>query len=157
MRLKVNNSGIWEITHFEEQHTHDFVKPEDSHFLKSNRRLTYQQKQLLHDVSDINVGPVRAFKVMKQTHGGYENVGASEVECKNFKRDLSSIIGEGDVDLVIEKLSKKREYLPDYTFEYYEDEHDMLSGLFWADEEGKRNYMAFGDAVGFDATYRTNK
>ncbi|KAL4582165.1 hypothetical protein LXL04_006707 [Taraxacum kok-saghyz] len=157
VRLKLNNLGIWEITHFEEQHTHDFVKPEDSHFLKSNRRLTYQQKQLLHDVSGINVGPVRAFKVMKQTQGGYENVGASEVECKNFKRDLSSIIGEGDVDLVLEKLSRKREYLPDYTFEYYEDEHDMLSGLFWADEEGKRNYMAFGDAVGFDATYRTNK
>ncbi|KAL4567248.1 hypothetical protein LXL04_022825 [Taraxacum kok-saghyz] len=156
VRLKLNNLGIWEITHFEEQHTHDFVKLEDSHFLKSNRRLTYQQKQLLHDVSGINVGPVRAFKVMKQTQGGYENVGASEVECKNFKRDLSSIIGEGDVDLVLEKLSRKREYLPDYTFEYYEDEHDMLSGLFWADEEGKRNYMAFGDAVGFDATNRTN-
>ncbi|KAL4554471.1 hypothetical protein LXL04_039301 [Taraxacum kok-saghyz] len=157
VRLKVNNSGIWEITDFEEQHTHDFVKPEDSHFLKSNRQLTYQQKQLLHDVSGINVGPVRAFKVMKQTQGGFENVGASEVECKNFKRDLSLLIGEGDVDLVIEKLSKKWEYLPDYTFEYYEEEQEMLSGLFWADEEGKRNYMAFGDAVGFDATYRTNK
>ncbi|KAL4591663.1 hypothetical protein LXL04_004633 [Taraxacum kok-saghyz] len=157
VRLKLNNFGIWEITHFEEQHTHDFFKPEDSHFLKSNRRLTYQQKQLLHDVSGINVGPVRAFKVMKQTQGGYENVGASEVECKNFKRDLSSIIGEGDVDLVLDKLSRKREYLPNYTFEYYEDEHEMLSGLFWADEEGKRNYMAFGDPVGFDATYRTNK
>ncbi|KAL4556701.1 hypothetical protein LXL04_034858 [Taraxacum kok-saghyz] len=117
VRLKLNNFGIWEITHFEEQHTHDFVKPEDSHFLKSNRRLTYQQKQLLHDVAGINVGPVRAFKVMKQTHGGYEKVGASEIEYK----------------------------------------HDMLSGLFWADEEGKRNYMTFADAVGFDATYRTNK
>ncbi|KAL4566585.1 hypothetical protein LXL04_030703 [Taraxacum kok-saghyz] len=157
IRLKVSNLGGWEVTHFEEKHTHDFVKPEDAHFLKSNRRLTYQQKQLLHDVSGINMGPVRAFKLMKQNHGGYENVGASEVECKNFKRDLTSIIGEGDVDLVIEKMSKKREYLHDYSFDFFEDADGVLSGLFWADEESKRNYMAFGDVVGFDATYRTNK
>ncbi|KAL4554150.1 hypothetical protein LXL04_037305 [Taraxacum kok-saghyz] len=65
-----NGSGRWEVTHFEEKHTHDFVKPEDAHFLKSNRRLTYQQKQLLHDVSGINMGPVRAFKLMKQNQGG---------------------------------------------------------------------------------------
>ncbi|KAL4561404.1 hypothetical protein LXL04_033570 [Taraxacum kok-saghyz] len=114
-------------------------------------------EQLLHDVSGINVGPVRAFKVMKQTQGGFENVGSSAVECKNFKRDLILLIGEGGVDLVIEKLSKKMENSPDYTFEYYEDKHEMLSGLFWADEEGKRNYMPFGDAVEFDAIYRTNK
>ena len=88
---------------------------------------------------------------------GYENEGAREVECKNFKRDLTSIIGEGDVDLVIEKMIKKREYLHDYTFDFCEDADGVLSGLFWADEESKRNYMAFGDVVGFDATYRTNK
>ncbi|KAL4565571.1 hypothetical protein LXL04_029673 [Taraxacum kok-saghyz] len=151
IRLKVDDSLRWEITHFEEKHTHDFVKPEDAHFLKSNMRLTYQQKQLIHDVSGINMGPVKAFKLMKQSYGGYEHVGASEVE------DLSSIIGEGDVDLVIEKLSRKREYLTDYTFEFCEDADGVLSGLFWVDEESKRNYVAFGDVVGFDATYRTNK
>ncbi|KAL4579766.1 hypothetical protein LXL04_015931 [Taraxacum kok-saghyz] len=152
IRLKVDGSGRWEITHFEEKHTHDFVKPEDAHFLKSNRRLTYQQKQLLHDVSGINIGPVRAFKLMKQSQGG-----VSEVECKIFKSDFISIVGEGDVDLVIDKLSKKMEYLHDYTFEFCEDSDGVLSGLFWADEESKRNYTAFGQVVGFDATYRTNK
>nr|GFC02102.1 hypothetical protein [Tanacetum cinerariifolium] len=36
-------------------------------------------------------------------------------------------------------------------------EDKKLSGLFWADETAKRNYIAFGDIVGFDATFRTHK
>ncbi|KAL4573404.1 hypothetical protein LXL04_020208 [Taraxacum kok-saghyz] len=116
-----------------------------------------KQLQRYLEMDPINMGPTRDFKLMKQTQGGYENVGASEVECKNFERDLISIIGEGDVDLVIEKLSRKRKYLNDCTFEFCEDADGVISGLFWADEESKRNYVPFGDVVGFDATYRTNK
>ncbi|CAH1453886.1 unnamed protein product [Lactuca virosa] len=93
--------------HFEEKHTHELVNPEDFHFLKSNRRLTYHQKQLIHDVSNINIGPVRAFKILKQTQGGFLNVGATEVECKNLKRDWIKYIGENDADMVIDKLKKR--------------------------------------------------
>lgn len=102
------------------------------------------------------MGPVTAFKVLKQTQGRFENVGATQVEFKNFKRDWNSIIGEGNVDFVIENLSKKKEYIQDFSFDTYEDSDGRLSGLFWADEEAKRNYSVFGDVVGFDATYRTN-
>ncbi|XP_023748454.1 protein FAR1-RELATED SEQUENCE 5-like [Lactuca sativa] len=122
----------------------------------SRRRLTYHQKQLVNDVSDINIGPVRAFKILKQTQGRFVNVGVTEVECKNLKRDMITYIGESDADMVIEKLTKKKEYLHDFNFEYCVDSEENLCGLFWADEEAKRNYSVFGD-VGFDATYRTNK
>lgn len=106
--MKVNDENLWVVKYFEEKHTHELVNPEDFVFLKSNRRLTYHQKQLVNDVSDINIGPVRAFKILKQTQGGFVNVGATEIECKNLKRDMITYIGESDADMVIEKLTKKR-------------------------------------------------
>ncbi|CAH1432828.1 unnamed protein product [Lactuca virosa] len=72
----------------------------------SRRRLTYHHKQLVHDVSDINIGPVRAFKILKQTQGGFVNVGATEVECKNLKRDMITYIGESDADMLGSHMSK---------------------------------------------------
>ncbi|KAI3773752.1 hypothetical protein L1987_48284 [Smallanthus sonchifolius] len=59
--------------------------------------------------------------------------------------------------MIVRTLSDKKEFLPDYSFEFSVDEKGALTGLFWADEECKRNYMAFGDVISFDATFNTNK
>ncbi|GJV89733.1 FAR1-related sequence 5-like protein, partial [Tanacetum coccineum] len=40
---------------------------------------------------------------------------------------------------------------------YHKAVNDELSRMFWADETMKCNYIAFGDVVSFDATYRTNR
>ncbi|XP_021980319.1 protein FAR1-RELATED SEQUENCE 2-like [Helianthus annuus] len=37
-------------------------------------------------MSKLNLGPVKAFNVMKTCFGGFEDVGASKVEFKNYKR-----------------------------------------------------------------------
>ncbi|KAI3700679.1 hypothetical protein L2E82_45316 [Cichorium intybus] len=94
---------------------------------------------------------------MKESRGGFDKTGATQTDAKNFKRDWNAFIGENDADMVIEKLNKKKEYFQDFSFEYSVGNDGKLTGLFWADEEAKRNYFAFGDVVGFDATYRTNK
>ncbi|WOG92428.1 hypothetical protein DCAR_0311694 [Daucus carota subsp. sativus] len=46
---------------------------------------------------------------------------------------------------------------PHFRFEYRTDSHNHLTQLFWADGDGRKNYEVFGDAVSFDATYRTNR
>ncbi|GJV72985.1 RNA-directed DNA polymerase, eukaryota [Tanacetum coccineum] len=55
-------------------------------------------------------GPVRAFKLMKEMYGRFENVGATATDCKNFRRDLNLFIGDRDAQMVVEKLEnlKKR-------------------------------------------------
>lgn len=157
MKIGVDVDKKWTISYIEELHNHELVNEEDIYFLKSERRLTYSQKRMIHDLSNINIGPNTAYKLLKQSRGGFENTGATETDAKNFKRDWNSFIGQSDADMVIEKLNKKKEFLQDFSFEYTVGSDGSLTGLFWADEEAKRNYFAFGDVVGFDATYRTNK
>ncbi|XP_021986461.1 protein FAR1-RELATED SEQUENCE 2-like [Helianthus annuus] len=78
--------GSWKVYKFVEEHNHDLVKCPDKDFLPTERHLTQFQKHVIHSMSKLNLGPVKAFNVMKTCFGGFEDVGASKVEFKNYKR-----------------------------------------------------------------------
>ncbi|XP_035835705.1 protein FAR1-RELATED SEQUENCE 2-like [Helianthus annuus] len=59
--------------------------------------------------------------------------------------------------MVINRMTDKKQYLADYSFEYFVDDGKRLTGLFWADGLCKLNYMEFGDVISFDATFKTNR
>ncbi|XP_063941365.1 protein FAR1-RELATED SEQUENCE 5-like [Daucus carota subsp. sativus] len=83
---------------------------------------------------------------------------ASASDFKNFKRDMRARIGPHDADMILDKFSGK--YVTSkktFYYEYKQDNDGHLTGLFWADAIGKRNYSIFGDTLSFDPTYRTNK
>nr|KAJ0226470.1 hypothetical protein LSAT_V11C100043550 [Lactuca sativa] len=90
---------------------------------------------------------------MNESRGGFENTRATGTDTENFKRDWIGYIGEKDADFMINKLMNKK----DFSFDYSVGSNRELTVLFWADEEAKRNYFAFGDVLGFNATYRINK
>ncbi|XP_035842205.1 protein FAR1-RELATED SEQUENCE 5-like [Helianthus annuus] len=91
---------------------------------------------------------------MRKRYGGFENVGATVDDCKNFRTRINSYIGEYDADMVINRLTDKKQYLVDFSFEYSVDEDKWLTGLFWADGLCKRNFMEFRDVISFDAISR---
>ncbi|XP_022023459.1 protein FAR1-RELATED SEQUENCE 5-like [Helianthus annuus] len=129
----------------------------DKHFLPTERHLTQLQKHVIHNMSKLNLGPVKAFNVMKTCFGGFEDVGASKVEFKNYKRQINLFIGEYDADMVVKHLNEKKHSQPNFSYDYITDEDNRLKGLFWCDDQAKRNYHVFGDMISFDATYRSNK
>ncbi|KAK9665377.1 hypothetical protein RND81_14G108400 [Saponaria officinalis] len=73
---------------------------------------------------------------------GYENVGASLLDFKNFQREVKLFIGDADAEMFINNLEKLGR---------------NLSRVFWTDAHGKSAYLVFGDGVSFDQTYGTNK
>ncbi|XP_022031138.1 uncharacterized protein LOC110932087 [Helianthus annuus] len=78
--------GSWKVYKFVEEHNHELVERPDKHFLQTERHLTQLQKHVIHNMSKLNLGPVKAFNVMKTYFGSFEDVGASKVEFKNYKR-----------------------------------------------------------------------
>ncbi|XP_062100657.1 protein FAR1-RELATED SEQUENCE 4-like [Humulus lupulus] len=51
-------------------------------------------------------------------------------------------------------LSTKDPYL---YVEYKIDDQHRLGPIYWVDEDNRRGYMLFGEAIAFDSTYKTNK
>ncbi|XP_022019100.1 protein FAR1-RELATED SEQUENCE 2-like [Helianthus annuus] len=78
--------GFWKVYKFVEEHNHELVEHPDKHFLPTERHLTQLQKHVIHSMSKLNLGLVKVFNVMNTCFSGFEDVGASKVEFKNYKR-----------------------------------------------------------------------
>ncbi|XP_071740319.1 protein FAR1-RELATED SEQUENCE 5-like [Rutidosis leptorrhynchoides] len=134
-----------------------FANP-NKNSLNKKRKMQYFDINFVQDLaSKSNIGPMLAHHINCDISGGYDMVGPTNVDYKNFRRDLLRHICETDAHIVIENLLRKKEVLPDFTCEYRCDEEGCLTGVFWADQLSKMNYKEFGDIVSFDATYGTNR
>ncbi|XP_076942900.1 protein FAR1-RELATED SEQUENCE 5-like [Bidens hawaiensis] len=156
LQLKYVDSVIFEVHDFVEGHNHSMVADSNIQFVHSARKLTHVQEEAIYELSNLNLGPIKAFNFMRTQYGGFEKVGATKDDCMNFKQGLNCYIGEYDAEM-IQKLCAKKTFSYDYSFEYDVNDNRELVRVFWADEISKSNYLAFGDIISFDVTFKTNK
>ncbi|XP_076931059.1 protein FAR1-RELATED SEQUENCE 5-like [Bidens hawaiensis] len=154
--LKPVDGLRFEINEFFKGHNHEMVHANDMHFVRSNRKLTHVQQDIIYKMSTLNLGPVKAFNIMRTKYGGFEEVRATKDYCKNFKHSLTCYIGEYDAEMVVQRLSGKKNCCDGYSFEYTVNTNGKFNRLFWADDISKKNYLAFGDIISFDVTFKTN-
>ncbi|XP_076907610.1 protein FAR1-RELATED SEQUENCE 5-like [Bidens hawaiensis] len=155
--LKFKDGIMFEINEFVEGHNRPIVEAIDMHFVQSSRKLTHVQEDIIYELSTLNLGLVKAFNILRIKYGGFEEVGATKDDSKNFKQRLNCFIGEFDAEMVVQRLSGKKRYCDEFSFEYTVNDNDELTRMFWADEISKKNYLAFGDIISFDTTFKTNK
>nr|XP_017245299.1 PREDICTED: protein FAR1-RELATED SEQUENCE 5-like [Daucus carota subsp. sativus] len=156
--VKHTKGSIYEITSFIEQHNHRFASADGKKFLKANRSMTVAHQNFAFDCSKVRIGPARAFGLMKEFVGGYDQIGATVVDFKNWNRDLKNIIGNADAQVILNKFqSLKDSSNGRFYYEHDVDESGKLTKLFWADCVGRRNYDVFGDVISVDATFSTDK
>lgn len=154
LRHHGNGFTVW---CFEERHTHPFVSDASRPFLKNNRHLDTVHQQFILTCARSSIGPVKSYRIFKESVGDYGNIGATVVDFKNFRRDLNAYMSGVDAQLVIDNLFRRKEISPGFYFEYDTNESDELTRLFWCDAVSRKNYALFGDIVSFDATYSTNR
>ena len=149
--------GKYELARFHESHTHALASPSKRPFLRSARKVNPVHKSLLHAYSRANIGPSKTFHLLKEQVGGYENVGCTQRDLQNYKRDLQTLLKDFDANVFIDNFRRKQEVNPSFFYAYELDEEGRLRYVFWADGICRKNYSLFGDVVSFDTTYRTNK
>ncbi|XP_076933068.1 protein FAR1-RELATED SEQUENCE 5-like [Bidens hawaiensis] len=108
----------FEVHDFVEGHNHDMVAECDMKFVRSVGKLTQVQEETIYELSNLNLGPVKVFNVMRTQDGGFEKVGATKDDYKNFKQDLNCFIGEYVAEMIVQRLCAKNKFSADYSFEY---------------------------------------
>ncbi|KAK9715618.1 hypothetical protein RND81_06G177400 [Saponaria officinalis] len=156
IKLKFN-SGKYVICQFREGHNHPLVLVKNREFQKLSRNLTLYHKQTIINHSKVNIGASKTYRLCKEVANGYENVGASLLDFKNFQREVKLFIGDADAEMFISNLEKLVRSIKGFQYAYHVDEGRNLCRVFWTDAHGKSVYLAFGDGVSFDLTYGINK
>ncbi|PWA66901.1 FAR1 DNA binding domain, Zinc finger, SWIM-type, MULE transposase domain, FHY3/FAR1 family [Artemisia annua] len=129
LRLKKQPDGKYRVSKFIEKHNHSLVYEEDVKYLRASRRLTFSKQQLLNQLSNVNIGPVRSWKVLKEMYGGFQYIGATDVDCKNYKRGLNEFIAERDAQMVVDKLVQEDNTSLTYIIRDIEADYTTIHGV----------------------------
>nr|KAJ0197405.1 hypothetical protein LSAT_V11C700368450 [Lactuca sativa] len=141
---------------FVEDHNHELVAQDQLHLLRINRTNDFLDESFIHKVGACNIGASKAYNLVSSMKGGFNSMGGTAVDFKNFQRDLNSKIGVKDSQMVVD-IDKQKLLFSNFSFEVQKDVDDHFNGLFWVDNTSKANYKEFGDVLSFDATYQTKK
>ncbi|KAK1270908.1 hypothetical protein QJS04_geneDACA019689 [Acorus gramineus] len=147
----------WKVNNFVEGHAHVLCTPRKTHLLRSFREVTPAQKSLIDTFRGANVNTAQTISVMGIDSEGYEEVGCTERDDRNYIGKTRNEMRDYDAELFLNHFKKKAEMNPSYYFAYKVDEENRLTHCFWADGGARKAYAHFGDVVVFDTTYSINK
>ncbi|KAK9756855.1 hypothetical protein RND81_01G125000 [Saponaria officinalis] len=108
IKFRFNGNG-YVVVQFREGHNHRLSSLRNKQFQKISRNLSLFHKKTIIDHSKVNIGPTRTFRICKEYVDGYENIGASLVDFKNFQRDIKCFIGDKDAQMFINHLQNLAE------------------------------------------------
>jgi hypothetical protein len=91
----------YKIASMVEQHNHGLVSPFHRHFLRSNRHVTERAKSTLYNCHKSSIGTSLAFRLMHVSDGGFQNVGCTLSDLKNYYRDLRTKIKDVDAQIFV--------------------------------------------------------
>ncbi|XP_019168045.1 PREDICTED: protein FAR1-RELATED SEQUENCE 5-like [Ipomoea nil] len=117
----------------------------------------YWPPTIHRDCSKVNIGASKSHDLYAEMVGGVENVGATQQDFKNYRREILVYMQGGDAQMLISKYLDLKSDYDDMYFEYEANENDQLACVFWADGMARKQYSVFRDVVSFDATYKTNR
>ncbi|VVA37300.1 PREDICTED: FAR1-RELATED SEQUENCE, partial [Prunus dulcis] len=99
----------------------------------------------------------QTYEYMVDQCGGYLNVGFQIKDLYN-KLDASrrEILLDGDTEAALSYLKAKGAMDLEFFCKFSVDEENRLGNLFWRDSTSLLDYIAYGDVLIFDSTYKTN-
>jgi len=90
--VKLGSDKKYRILSFVEEHNHGFVSPDKKHLLRSNRHVSERVKSTLFNCHKASIGMSQTFRLLHVSDGGFENVGCTLRDLKNYYRDPRSKI-----------------------------------------------------------------
>ncbi|KAK8918336.1 Protein FAR1-RELATED SEQUENCE 5 [Platanthera zijinensis] len=148
----------WFVTAFSEVHNHELHKPEVTHMMLSQRRLTQVQKINASIAADSGLSLKASLDLMSAQVGGKENLGFSNEDLKWYLRTRRQRDMEyGGLGGLMKYLQDKTGEDPTFYYAVQMDCSEYITNIFWADGRMINDYADFGDVVSFDTTFRTNK
>jgi hypothetical protein len=131
---RCENNGIWFISNFVDGHNHDIAKPEHSHMLRSQRKLSNPQKAEAVELGLSGLHTSQIMDVMEKNHGGPECIRFIMQDLYNFfARHKKERIEGRDTASVLNYMKVMTKKDPECFFKYNIDSEGHIKNLMWSD------------------------
>ena len=117
IQFSVSREEIWTVQKIVFDHNHYLASPNKVNKLRSQRRITEADKQLISQIREAGIQPAKVYEFFKQWYGGVENVPFTLMDCNNMiGREWRKYLPSNDAQTLLEYLKNKQ--LEDPTFFY---------------------------------------
>jgi hypothetical protein len=106
--VKLGSDKKYRITSMVEYHNHGLVSPNKRHFLRSNRHVNARAKSTLFNCHKASIGTSQAYRLLHVSEAGFQNVGCTLRDLKNYYHDLQSRIKDADAQMFVAQLERKK-------------------------------------------------
>ncbi|XP_058202727.1 protein FAR1-RELATED SEQUENCE 5-like [Rhododendron vialii] len=145
------------VSQFFESHNHALTSLRRVHLLRSHRKVSAAKKALIEQLSAANVPTCQQMTLFELESGGLQNVGCSQQDLYNYKRDMKKTVDGHDANMLYEYFETEKVKNDGFTYTIEKDDEGRMTNCFWADATARKSYQYFGDVVVFDTTYNTNR
>ncbi|GLU09166.1 hypothetical protein SLE2022_260400 [Rubroshorea leprosula] len=153
----LDGDGSYVVTLVTLEHSHDLSPSKGRHF-RCNRSISLGVRRTLEINDNAGIRVCRNYLSIVQEYGGYENMGFSERDCRNYLDQQRRLrIAEGDGEAVCRYFEVMKFQSPNFYSKIAVDSERRVTNLFWADGRTRATYEYFNDVVAFDMTYLTNR
>jgi hypothetical protein len=107
--VKLHSDKKHRIASMVEYHNHGLISPNKRHLLRSNCHVNAGAKITLFNCHKASIGTSQAYRLLHVSEGGFQNVGCTLRDLKNYYRDLKSRIKDADARMFITQVERKNE------------------------------------------------
>ncbi|XP_022738509.1 LOW QUALITY PROTEIN: protein FAR1-RELATED SEQUENCE 7-like [Durio zibethinus] len=150
-------NGKYRVSHFEANHNHDNINPNNGRTLQLQKELCFPQASEADQPNNLEAQNP-AFDLMSKKFLVRESVDCLDVDYDNhLSSERVRDMEEGEAGRLLHYFQRQHFENPSFFYAIQLDMNDKVSNIFWADDNMVVDYNYFGDVVLFDTRCRTNK
>ncbi|WVZ77854.1 hypothetical protein U9M48_025667 [Paspalum notatum var. saurae] len=124
--------------------------------MRSHKEKDPMLMELLDELQDCDVPAHTAKNVMREMHGGIENVPITDRDMENRRAKNLREDHKNDIEKLLEFFKNCQSQNPQFRWNVKLDHEGKVHSLFWSHASMQGEYADFGDVIAFDTTHKTN-
>lgn len=150
--------GKYRVTHFEAEHNHDNIDPNNSESQLSWREIHVDQAAEGELPSKSGTESSSTFELTNRQFEGWQSLDYLAMDFDNsLQSERIRDMKEGEAGRLLRYFQRQHIENPSFIHSIQVDIDDKVRNLFWADDKMVVDYDHFGDVVCLDTSYRMNK
>ncbi|XP_031275813.1 protein FAR1-RELATED SEQUENCE 5-like [Pistacia vera] len=150
--------GKYRVTHFEANHNHDNINPNNAQILQLQKELCVTQFSEADLMNDLESQSNTEYELMSRRSEVRDSLDFLAMDYDDIllserARDMK----KGEAGRLLRHFQRQHFENPSFFYAIQIDADDKVCNIFWADDNMVVDYDHFGDVVCLDTTHRTNK